>query len=616
MILENDYLKVELDKSFTIRDKRNDVVWNMAETAEQLDIAKLTIDIKAAVQGHIPCAFTWEETNTTDTLRVTLRNPNGKEMGTCRCGVELVDDAVRFTIVDYKGEFSNLGFPPPLEQDALLIPMQNGTILREPRERYIKCFHNIGLSMRWFGGLKGDSAYLAIFETPWNATLWSSGEKLEATPTWELSKDEWSYPRTITYRFMKGGPTEVCKTYRTWAEGRDLVKTLRDKAADNPLVEKMAGLRMIKIRLLDHQCEEYMKNLPEWSVPGGHKVWSTFDDALQMANDIKDLGVKNAAIVLTGWTIRGYDNLHPDILPPCEEIGGSDGLHKLIKESPFPVGLHDNYTDIYADAPSFPHGIRILADGTRSGGNVWDGGQAFNVCLKPGLEYCKRNMKDVMKFNPKLMFIDVLGAGAPQECFDPDHPIDNQEDVEYRGKLFQHLMDQGQIVGAEVGQDWAVKHVHYCEGIMGESYIPFHEDRFRESMPLWNLTFHDCVVAYWYQMRTYAQDYIYYRVKPECFQDWREKMLWDLVFGNPSNWTFKGEFPDMHQRMKDTLILEESHEKIGFEQMTDHQLLSDDGKIRRSTFSDGTQITVNFNEEPADVDGTTIDAMGYDIASS
>ena len=32
-------------------------------------------------------------------------------------------------------------------------------------------------------------------------------------------------------------------------------------------------------------------------------------------------GFANAYVHLDGWGLRGYDNLHPDILPPCPDAG-------------------------------------------------------------------------------------------------------------------------------------------------------------------------------------------------------------------------------------------------------------------------------------------------------
>ena len=53
-----------------------------------------------------------------------------------------------------------------------------------------------------------------------------------------------------------------------------------------------------------------------------------------------------------GWTERGYDSQHPDILPAKPECGGdgpSPTAARRIKALGYVLGLHDNYQDIYRD---------------------------------------------------------------------------------------------------------------------------------------------------------------------------------------------------------------------------------------------------------------------------
>ena len=61
-------------------------------------------------------------------------------------------------------------------------------------------------------------------------------------------------------------------------------------------------------------------------------------------------------LVLNGWINGGYDNRHPDILPAAPEIGGNEGLaacSRRVKALGWLFGLHDNYQDMYRDAPSW-----------------------------------------------------------------------------------------------------------------------------------------------------------------------------------------------------------------------------------------------------------------------
>jgi len=49
-----------------------------------------------------------------------------------------------------------------------------------------------------------------------------------------------------------------------------------------------------------------------------------------------------------GWESRSYDNLHPDILPPCPGAGGREGMRHLAAvraERNFLFAVHDQYLD-------------------------------------------------------------------------------------------------------------------------------------------------------------------------------------------------------------------------------------------------------------------------------
>ena len=54
------------------------------------------------------------------------------------------------------------------------------------------------------------------------------------------------------------------------------------------------------------------------------------------------------------------------------------------------------------------------------------------------------------------------------------------------------------------------------------------------------------------------------------------------------------------------------HEKIGFDEMTDHRVLSDDRLVQETRFSSGWAVVVNFGEEPwEDPRGFSVAGPGY-----
>ncbi len=72
----------------------------------------------------------------------------------------------------------------------------------------------------------------------------------------------------------------------------------------------------------------------------------TFAEAARVAEHLKDdLKLDKVLFIVGGWTHRGYDNQHPDVMPPNRECGGSEALAACaarVKELGYLFCLHDN----------------------------------------------------------------------------------------------------------------------------------------------------------------------------------------------------------------------------------------------------------------------------------
>lgn len=68
------------------------------------------------------------------------------------------------------------------------------------------------------------------------------------------------------------------------------------------------------------------------------------------------LGMGQALFVMHIWQRDGYDNAFPDVLPADSRLGGDDGLKALAaaaRNAGMRFSLHENYVDLYENAPSF-----------------------------------------------------------------------------------------------------------------------------------------------------------------------------------------------------------------------------------------------------------------------
>ena len=310
----------------------------------------------------------------------------------------------------------------------------------------------------------------------------------------------------------KGSYVQIAKAYREVAMNLGLVKTWKMKEADTgPAVRKMAGAA-------DFKPFVFNRSVPTSRYNHSGKVESyvgyTLDEVSQIAEHLhNDLGIDKAMMVLAGWVHGGYDNQHPDPLPVAPELGGNEELvkaSKRIRDTGFLFGLHDNYQDMYKDAPSWnPDYVAKNRDGSLVQGGNWAGGPCWIVCAEKQVELASRKETNLPKieelFHPTIYFIDTIFASGLYSCFDPKHPETQADDMKYKIKLCQLARKHFGLFGSEEGREWAVPYADYMEGIFGhrvhcrDKANYFHSHLGGDLIPLFEMVYGDCVNLYPHQ---------------------------------------------------------------------------------------------------------------------
>ena len=296
----------------------------------------------------------------------------------------------------------------------------------------------------------------------------------------------------------RGDYCSIAQAYRRIAAQRGLVKTWAQKRRECPNVDKLIGAA-------DFKPFVFVRVVPR--EPGGQEslhVGFTFSEVAQCAEHWrKDLGIDRAMVVLAGWIHRGYDNQHPDILPACPECGGNEELAKAakrIKDLGYLFGLHDNYQDMYRDAPSWDEKyINRDAHGNLKLGGYWAGGQAYQVCAIKQVELARRpqNLPAVKRlFDPTIYFIDTTFAWGLVTCEAPQHPMTRCDDMKYKALLCDEAKKHFGLFGSEEGREWAVPHADYFEGIFSHKASG---DPREIVVPIMPIVYGDCVMLFTHQ---------------------------------------------------------------------------------------------------------------------
>ena len=510
------------------------------------------------------------------------------------------------------------------DQNYYAIPHRLGILVPvEGEESYTRRFPayttGSGYSMAMAGAVKEGSGLLLHWEDAYTEIVvdYAPKEGEDGSSTLTMGLGLRNSARLIRMQPLgTASYVEIAKAYRPVARQRGFLKTLEEKVAANPDVEKFFGSA-------DFKPFAYMPLVPNtrWNKTDKEVVEFrfSFDECVQLARHFKnDLGIERSLLVLNGWINGGYDNLHPDILPAAKMMGGNKGLarcSKRVKELGWVFGLHDNYQDMYKEAKSWDESYLVKkADGTPRQGGIWAGGQCWLICSRAARDLASRpqNVPGVVKLcSPDLYFSDTIFATGLFECSDPNHPTTKNDDILYKQKLCDYMREQVGMFGSEEGREWGVPHSDYFEGLMSHK-TGFNVRREPPDIivPLFHMVYGDCIPIYTHQSdrpRPDDPDKILHHVLYAEMPVYRfgEHIYWkdptqEYEVRDESRALFSqgGRFNRLDQFIKNTYeFLSPLHKLTALMEMTNHEFLTPDRMVEKTTFGSDVEVVVNYGEK-------------------
>jgi hypothetical protein len=446
--------------------------------------------------------------------------------------------------------------------------------------------------MPWWGQIRGDSGYIAVAEQPWDAALQikhPAGGPTRTGIKWLPSLGRMNYNRRLRLSFLpRCDYNDLCKHYRSYAKTTGLLTTLSEKTARAPGLEKLLGSAVIHAGIKSNTKPDsryYNAEDPEKN----HSL-TPFSVRAGQIKAAKAAGLQKAYLHLDGWGQPGYDNQHPDYLPPCKEAGGWEGLVSLsqtCRENGYLFGLHDQYRDYYTDAETYdPQMAVLLADGTRHEHAIWAGGRQNYLCpsLQPG--YVRRNFEELLRHGVLLdaSYLDVFTCNEPDECAHPLHRVTRRECLDYRRMCFDYLLSRGILPSSEEAADWAMGALVFCH------WAPYPPADAGIPVPLFNLVYHDCIIIPW--MLGKGQ----WGTPPG-----QPGLLHALLNGGIGYFNPECGEQELEQHLEQVKTAGALHEKIGMAEMLRHEFLSGDKLVQKTTFADGTTVVVDFARETYEI---------------
>lgn len=489
-------------------------------------------------------------------------------------------------------------WPPGLTADSFattIVPYMPGMLLpktwpEKTRLYDTMCFGR-GLYQPWWGHEHGPAAMLVILETPDDGGCHfehQAGGPTQIGPRRVHSLGRFAYPRRARLGFFDpGNDVELAKRYRRHAMATGRFVSLREKVARNPPVARLLGAPVVRTSILYHLQPE--SSYSHKDDPAQHHQLVTFDARAKDLQALAARGITNAYVHLDGWGWRGYDNFHPDVLPPCPEAGGWDGMKQfaeVCEQLSFRFAIHDQYRDYYLDARSYRERHTLLQEnGQRPSGGTWYGGRQSVLCpsLAPGP--VRKNHNAILGQGVKLRgaYLDVFSVVPPEECYQPEHPVTRTECLRFRGECLDSVRAWDGVVSSEEPSDWSVRHldlVHH--GPFALNPNPGKGPAMGIPIPLFNLVYHDALLMPWSMGRG----------------EWGipEKDLGYLhgLMNGGRPYLGLNPGPEDLARVRTMCAL---HQRVALLEMTRHEFLAAARRRQRTTFADGTRVTIALDAD-------------------
>jgi hypothetical protein len=457
-------------------------------------------------------------------------------------------------------------------------------------------------SMSWWGFQKGGSAMMVIVETPDDAAYQFShpaGGPTVIGPRWLATLGKFGYLRTARMCFFdEGNYVTLAKRYRRYVMDTGLFVSLREKIARTPILADLIGTPQTRVAILHNMSpdSDRWNAKPDGNRPdqNAHYSLTTFDERAQQLRDLKAQGIDRTLVFISGWANLGYDRQHPDPLPPAAAAGGWEGLKRLAdtcRELGYPFIFHDQYRDYYLDAPSYDPQFAIHEEdaalpakafaGSRYGdwkeGQIpfmrhWDGGKQtyLDARFQPGHLHKNYQLFFDHGVHPQGIYIDVIGYVPPDEDFNPEHPATRSDAMRGEIALLNWSRQNLGFTATEAGSDWVLPYVDCINQSGGNGKcVP---------VPLYQLVYHDAVLISYGSNRS----------------DGQRGLLMGLLCGGVP------ELPVTHRPddAKTVAWIKEMaalHKRVGLLEMTNHEFLDANYQKERTTFADGTTVTVDWD---------------------
>lgn len=421
---------------------------------------------------------------------------------------------------------------------------------------------SIAACMPFLAQIQNRNGYIMINETPWDAKYMVEHEAgicgTKLSMCWLTSLGKMKYKRVLRYQFIDDcDHNDICKVYKQYVKEKGLFTTLKEKNIKNPYVDKLIKSIFVQMKVninLLSKAVDY--------------------DIMKQIQALKDEGIENLYVLLNE-------------LSDCKELEKGEALKNL-------SDMMSSNDDLLAlknhDANSYDQRFIIQnADGGYEASVNKDRKSQNGLCDSLAKLYIKQKFEKIQaeKIYLKASYLDVAHHQI-NECANPMHRMTRYECIKERNECFEYLTAKQILPCSEHCSDWAMKSLVIADDGSNDAMMKAENvAKMGILVPLFHLVYHECIIL------PIALD------KRKA-----DNMLYALLNGEPTYLIketnhfntddHENEVLSLSEEMNQANIVSALHKKVAYNEMIKHEFLDHSFQIQRTTFSDGTVVTIDL----------------------
>jgi hypothetical protein len=362
--------------------------------------------------------------------------------------------------------------------------------------------------------------------------------------------------------------------------------------------------------------------------------WSSLPYAQvpELLERLRFLGCEELVVIRHNWQRHGYDVKLPDTWPPASEFGATADMAELsryCRAGGMLFGLHENFFDLYPDAPSIENWAKAYQPTEYRPGKAaqpikaWLNQETHQQAVRqtPGsaLRAMQRNLEMASVIQPNTFFFDVTSYVDPEPCqTEAGLYIGPEQVLQAARDLYRQAADK--VHGPALGEGCTEKFLGSVDGAncdlwdvnrWGNQVAPADWDFF----PLMDWLAHDRVVFHGvgypgrYDVPNQA-DLTEVQYDRPFLDDYNST---NVLFGHDPLYFLmsRGFSADPLKMARAYWLAVPLHEVIGLQPIEDVALVDGDLHRMHVRYANGAQVWVNRGQSPWQVEGQTLGRFGY-----